>query len=382
MSQTPPDIDHTIPSIIDDLYAGALDDDTWTRASIAIGDSVGATGIHLFSFNTSTNNVFRDEAHRIDPQLTAAYRDYYCTKDILVDPFLKIAVGEPTPEHKLVSLDAWRKSELFNDLAVPYDMPYVLTTLLHRSPDKFVALSLKTSSQHGPFHANEADRLKLVIPHLRRALEIKDRLTVSQIRADTLAKSLDSLSFGILVVDARGYVIEANAIAEEIFRTPHAGISVDTKKRFHVRDPAGSTLDRWMIAGKPPTQDVDGLLHVPRPSKQPLSLLASPLPQQTKSWIGGDPRWILLLFDPERRTQVSVQLISRDLGISEREAEVAALLVAGYELKGIAARLNISVHTARTHVKTIFAKTGLRSQAELIRRVSSGPAAMGRDSCV
>jgi hypothetical protein len=138
MSQETPDIDHTIPSLIDDIYAGALDDYIWTRASIAIGDSVGATGIHLFSFNSSTNNLIRDEAHRIDPQLTADYRDYYCTKDILFDPFLKIAVGEVAPEHKLVSLDAWRKCELFNDLAVPYDMPYILTALLHRSSDKFV----------------------------------------------------------------------------------------------------------------------------------------------------------------------------------------------------------------------------------------------------
>jgi DNA-binding CsgD family transcriptional regulator len=382
MSQKTSSGDDIVPSIIDDLYGGALDDRIWTRAAIAIGDFVQATGIHFFAFNPSKGNVIRDETHRMDPRIAAVYREYYFTKDILVEPFLRIPVGEPTAEYNLVPLDAWQKSEIYNDLAVPYDTPYVLTTLLHRSADRIVALSLKTSSRHGPFHAHEAERLKRVIPHIRRALEIKDRLAASEVRADTLAKSLDSLSFGILVVDARGYVIEANAIAEEIFRAPHAGISVDTKKRLHVRDPAGATLDRWMIAGKPPTQNVDGLLHVPRPSRPPISLLASPLPQNAKSWIGGDPRWLLLLFDPERRSEVSVLLIARDLGISEREAEIAALLVAGYELKGIATRLNISIHTARTHLKTIFAKTGLRSQAELIRRIFGGPAAMGHDSCV
>jgi DNA-binding CsgD family transcriptional regulator len=70
-----------------------------------------------------------------------------------------------------------------------------------------------------------------------------------------------------------------------------------------------------------------------------------------------------------------IPLIAHDLGISEREAEIAALLVAVNDLKGIAARLNISIHTARTQLKTVFGKTGIRSQAELIQRIARVPAA-------
>jgi DNA-binding CsgD family transcriptional regulator len=61
-----------------------------------------------------------------------------------------------------------------------------------------------------------------------------------------------------------------------------------------------------------------------------------------------------------------------------REAEVAALLAVGHEIRDVATRLRISVNTARTHLKTIFSKTGIRSQAELIRRVSGGPAVVSR----
>jgi DNA-binding CsgD family transcriptional regulator len=78
----------------------------------------------------------------------------------------------------------------------------------------------------------------------------------------------------------------------------------------------------------------------------------------------------------ERRTQISAQRISSDLGISQREGEIAVLLGAGYDLKGIAARLNISIHTARTHIKAAFAKTGLRSQTELVHRIAKGPASV------
>jgi hypothetical protein len=37
--------------------------------------------------------------------------------------------------------------------------------------------------------------------------------------------------------------------------------------------------------------------------------------------------------------------------------------------------LSISIHTARTHLKSLYGKTGIRSQAELVRRVLSGPSA-------
>jgi DNA-binding CsgD family transcriptional regulator len=91
---------------------------------------------------------------------------------------------------------------------------------------------------------------------------------------------------------------------------------------------------------------------------------------------------MLRLFDPERRTQVSIPLIARDLGISAREAEIAALLVAGHDINAIVERLKISIHTARTHVKAVFAKAGARSQSELIQRIAEGPASVkgaGRD---
>jgi hypothetical protein len=32
-------------------------------------------------------------------------------------------------------------------------------------------------------------------------------------------------------------------------------------------------------------------------------------------------------------------------------------------------------------VKTVFAKTGIRSQAELIRRVKGGPSVIGKAAC-
>jgi DNA-binding CsgD family transcriptional regulator len=371
-------LSQNVSGIIDDLYAGALDDGAWDRAIVHVADLAGASGAQLFAIDLLNSAVLRDETHRLDPAIGAKYRAHYFTKDILVEPFLRYAVGRLATESQMVTSDQWRRSEIFGELAAPHDTPYVLGALLYKSRAKFVALSLKTSFRHGPFTPLEVDNLSTVIPHLRRALEVKDRLALSNVRADNLAQSLDNLSFGVLILDASGRVIESSSAAQEIMCSPDSGVHVNTEQRICLREPANTELYRWLVAGAPPPRNFDGLLHVQRPSKQPISVLVSPLPQKTQSWIGGDPRWMLLLFDPERRTQVSIALIARDLGISAREAEIAALLTVGYDLNNIALRLNISANTVRTHLKTIFSKTGIHTQSELIRRIAVGPSAISR----
>ena len=67
-------------------------------------------------------------------------------------------------------------------------------------------------------------------------------------------------------------------------------------------------------------------------------------------------------------------LLLRLHGLSAREREVAELLMLGPRADEIAARLHISLHTLRDHVKAIFAKVGAKSRSELTALVGGPPA--------
>lgn len=56
-------------------------------------------------------------------------------------------------------------------------------------------------------------------------------------------------------------------------------------------------------------------------------------------------------------------------GLTHAEARVASRVGRGLAVKEIAADLHISVETVRTHLKRIYAKTGTRRQAELVRLI-------------
>ena len=57
---------------------------------------------------------------------------------------------------------------------------------------------------------------------------------------------------------------------------------------------------------------------------------------------------------------------SRDFGLTSREMQVIALIVAGYTNKDLARKLGISAHTAKHHLTNIFDKLGVSNRLELV----------------
>ena len=67
---------------------------------------------------------------------------------------------------------------------------------------------------------------------------------------------------------------------------------------------------------------------------------------------------------PRRRTSVGVDALSR------REREVALLASRGQTAAQIASHLFLSKRTVETHLTSSYAKLGIESKTELIRRAS------------
>jgi DNA-binding CsgD family transcriptional regulator len=58
--------------------------------------------------------------------------------------------------------------------------------------------------------------------------------------------------------------------------------------------------------------------------------------------------------------------VVRQHGLTRSEARIASLLVQGYSLAKVSELMGVSRETVRTHLKSVFAKTGTKRQAELV----------------
>jgi DNA-binding CsgD family transcriptional regulator len=86
----------------------------------------------------------------------------------------------------------------------------------------------------------------------------------------------------------------------------------------------------------------------------------------------------LLRGEPAGRTAVVIQpaaasevapLVALAYGLTDRECTVTQLCIEGRSTKQMADLLHMSTYTVQDHLKSIFAKTGVRSRGELVGQV-------------
>ena len=84
-----------------------------------------------------------------------------------------------------------------------------------------------------------------------------------------------------------------------------------------------------------------------------------------------DCQAIIVLVDPDARSNPTEITLRSVYKLSGAEARLAIQLSTGEALDKVAERLKISKETSRTQLKSIFAKLGVHRQAELVAVLST-----------
>jgi PAS domain-containing protein len=91
-----------------------------------------------------------------------------------------------------------------------------LTVLRER--DRIGALSLSRHESFGVVTDRDLDVIRLLAPHIRRAVAISDVLNMQAIKIETFESALDLLQTGVLFVDGDCRIIHANHAARAMLR--------------------------------------------------------------------------------------------------------------------------------------------------------------------
>jgi len=185
---------------------------------------------------------------------------------------------------------------------------------------------------------------------------------------------LDRVDRGIILIDDRGGVLDVNLPASRVLNGGE-GIAVrNGRLTFSV-----AAFDERFV--RLLAQQRSGAASAPRsiaarfkrPGAQSCLVVVSPVPPNT------DERNVALvafIYAPDERREISAEVLRELYGLTRAEAEVARGLFTGRNVEQTAEALQLSLNTVRTHLKHIFTKCEVQSQAELMHLLAQGPSSL------
>lgn len=191
--------------------------------------------------------------------------------------------------------------------------------------------------------------------------------------------SLDRLAVPAFIVNRAAVVHHLNASARALLATNHCVRLANAGLRFNHAD-LNAELDRALrVATQAPPQST--LLPLFARDAELCEVAISPLEAEPPH--GSEPMPLVLVTMARSRPDSKriVERVRRLYGLTDAEARVMAELALGGTVEAIAQEHRVRASTVRAQVRSVFDKTGVNRQSDLVRLALCGaPLMAGRDA--
>lgn len=357
------------------VYDGLLEDKPWNALLDALRRQFGANyaslTIRLPSAEDRGLVVFAGEAR---PHIHALYSSSLYA----VDPFVNLPRDTVVMLEELIDEREWLASVIYRDFLEPLQVRYMMGADI-RSDDgreREFRLRLSRPPQSGPFSETERALCGLLLPHLKRALRLYAHLDRVESACRLYVGTLERMGIGSILLDEAGGICRINRAAEAILAEGdslqlHNGMLEAVAPRD---DRRLWRLIKQAAAGRNGSGLVEAIALDRGGQPGGLSVLVRSIPLAAEA--GRAAAVELILRDSSRPAQPSEPLLRQLYQLTPAEAALAVLLGEGLTLEETAARLGISRNTARSHLRAVFAKTGVKRQTALVQLLLCSVVAM------
>ncbi|GAB5505888.1 MAG: hypothetical protein Rhirs2KO_10510 [Rhizobiaceae bacterium] len=229
------------------------------------------------------------------------------------------------------------------------------------------------------FDTEEASVCEILVSQLARGMELSARLGASEIERNLYSSVMDRLSVGVVIIDLNGRILKCSATAEEALAA-RDGLQIQAGKLRATCAKEDRELQGAMKAAAQSVIDGEfsatrGLSLTKLSGSRNLGVIVQPVAGKFGQ---GQPASVAVYIrDPEANSEVEGELVRQLFDLTPAEAAVARRLTAGLTLEDAAASLAISRNTARAHLRSIFSKSGITRQTELVRLMLNSAAVLG-----
>lgn len=299
-------------------------------------------------------------------------------------PFGQQPVDTVFTELDVLSEADWQKSDYYLQLCRNYDVYHLMGADISTADSGLVRLRVTRSHDAPEFDARDRAVCKMLLPHLRRSLQMHTLLNRSEMIGTLYSQAITRLSVATIVLDESGSVLQFNEVARELLERAD-GLKL-VGGRLEANYPSDNRelhklINEAFAAHQGQRALARDALSISRPSGEVnLGVVAEAMP--SVDWVEGkgQPAVVLYVRDSVGKSQVNNAVAKQLFNFTPAETALALELANGLSLEEAAENLNIMRNTARAHLRAIFSKTGVRRQAELVRVMLNSVVALGGNS--
>ena len=366
--------DEALSSLIGDIYDAALDPSRWTIVLGKAREFVGGFASPIYSKDATgrTGNL-----HYIEGGIEERYHQLYFEKYVKLDPTTTgqffVEVEQPYSTVDILPYDEFLASRVYLEWARPQGLVDHIAAVLDKSATSFAAFGIFRHARDGVVGEEERRRMRLIVPHVRRAVLIARVIDLKPEESANLADGLDTLNAGMFLLGAEGRIVHANLAGHGMLADGE--LLRASGGRLLARDPdIDHDLHETLSAAANGDAAVGSMgISLPLRAASGARYVAHLLPLTARARRARIPHTAvaaMFVHDATLETPSAPEVIARAYRLTPTELRV---LLAIAEIGGapeVAEALGIGETTVKTHLGRLFEKTGARRQVDLVKLVA------------
>lgn len=347
--------------VIDQLYEASFIPEKWSTLLSDMSDAVEGMGGCLFTLTRNNSAYLASDS-------MSAYLDEFMKggwQAINSRTTRAAANGHAgfLTDHDLFNDDELAKEPIYREFLRPRGMGWVAGTLLPLPSGDVLAFGLERQTERGPFERHYIDALDSLRPHIARAAMVSARLGLERARAG--AEALEALGLPAAVLGARGQLLACNQLMHGLIPT----VVLDGTSRVQLSDRrADCMLDKALAALSGGTRrGIVQSFPITGADDRPASV-AHVLPVRgSVNDLFSRMHSIMVIMPMPGPSAPQASVLQALFDLTPSEARIASALVDGRSIDAIGKDFGIARETVRTHLRSIFAKSGVSKQSSLVR---------------
>jgi DNA-binding CsgD family transcriptional regulator len=375
-----PDTDfQTLDTLVGAVYEGPMESPPWQSVLQLLRDTMNAAHVTLMLRPPSADNSgIMINTGPVTTQGVESYETHFFS----LDPFVRLRDDEVVTAEELIGKQ-WLESPIYLEYLRPLGVRHLLGADIYTREGIECRLRITRSEDEQPFDDTDKRLVRFLLPHLKRSIQLHARLDFLECERQLFAGTVNRMLLGMVSFAENGDILETNQEAKRILAEKDGVWLADNKLCVHSAQESRE-LHRLIRQSLSDATSGSGsavveAMSLTRPSgRASLGILIRAIPLGRWSESKRRPAAVLFLRDAESNVpQPSQELVRRLFGLTRKEAALALLLAEGYTLDEAADKMDVRRNTARTHLRSIFCKTGVTRQTMLVRLLLNSVVTLG-----